>query len=259
VDVETGLDTDASTLPQAVNELEATKQDNLVNQVNIKSINGDTILGEGDLNIAAGSGGYAGDLYLSDSQNVIESGYKKLSYEPDVATTTQSITVDNDGEVEGETYMFELPITTEVIDAGKWTFSFYLETSANQGDTRFRVEPFVRGIGGTETVLFSSTSPELTNDLEYVVWETTQNTFDVGEDDYLGFRVYASTTTSSSKTITYTIGDGNSSYINTPIALRHSQLRGRDTDDQHPINAIEGLQDALDAIGTETEFEGALA
>lgn len=46
------LTTAAQTLTGAINELDANKQENLVNQENIKSINGNSILGSGNLELS---------------------------------------------------------------------------------------------------------------------------------------------------------------------------------------------------------------
>jgi len=225
-----------------------TKQDQLVNQVSIKSINGDTLLGSGDLTIAAGSGGYAAALYFSDVVSTVEGSYKTLSYTPDVAeTTVAAVVIGGGGEQLMETYLFSLPIRTTVIDAGKWTANFYGSVDNDNGDTRLRYEGFMKEDGtGVETTLFTSTSPELTTAVGHIEFEVTEPVKVVSATARYGIRVYASTTSNSNKTVSYVVGDGNASNTNTPLATRHDQLRARDAVDQHPISAITGLQAALD-------------
>lgn len=38
-----------------------------------------------------------------------------------------------------------------------------------------------------------------------------------------------------------------SAYVEVPVVPIHGELEGRDADDQHPISAVTGLQDALDS------------
>ena len=232
------------------------KQETLVNQTNIKSINWDTLLGSWDLIVSAGSGWFASDLYLSDTTSTVNWAYKQLDYTPDVASTFPTI-VCNNWETAWDTYLFELDIDTSIIDAGKWTADFYASVNnISAGDTFLRYEPFVRASWWAETVLFSTTSPVLTTTPHYVDWESEiQGTFVVNPTDKYWIKVYAFTTANQNRTVTYTVGNGNASFTNTPLATRHSQLRGRDLDDQHPISAITGLQVELDTKVVSTSID----
>lgn len=255
LDSGTSLNTTATTVTTSINEVLTslgTKQDILVNQTNIKSVNGDTLIGSGDLTISAGSGGFAANLYFSDLANTVVPAYKTLSYTPDL-TATQEVIVCNNGETAGNVFLFDLPINTTLIDAGIWTNNIYAAVDSDNGDTRIRYEAFMRTPGGVETTLFTTTSPELTSSVSYVEWQDTHPVFTVDPNDIYGIRVYANTTSNSNRTVTITVGDGNASYTNTALATRHSQLRARDQDNQHPINAIEGLSNELVVRGTYTE------
>lgn len=229
------------------------KQDILVNQVHVKSINGDSIVGSGDLVIAAGSGGFAADLYFSNAVSTIEPGYNQLSYTPDSGVYTETIVCSN-GETAGQVYLFELPIDTTLIDAGKWLANMYCSVSNTNGETKVRYEGFMRSVGGVETTLFSAESPALGIDAGYVEFEVTEGVKTVESTGRYGIRLFANTTSNNSKTVSITIGGANSSYTNTPLAIRHDQLRGRDQESSHPISAIEGLQTALDAIDAVVEW-----
>lgn len=98
-----------------------------------------------------------------------------------------------------------------------------------------------------ETDLFSVETVELnaTTDTD-VITTTTQPSFVTNATDRLGLRIFASTTNNSAVTVTVTVGDGNATFFNTPLAIRHSQLRARDAYDSHPISAITSLQSTLD-------------
>ena len=231
----------------------AGKQEELVNQINIKSVNGNSLLDSGDLVIAAGSGGFAADLYFSDTASTINGLYKQLSYQPDTVGTIETI-VCNSGETAGSVYLFELPIDTTLIDAGKWLATLHASVDNNNGDTRIRYEGFMREVNGTETTLFSITSPELTTALEYITFEGTEPIKTVNATARYGIRLFANTTSNSDKTVSITIGDGNASYTNTPVATRHDQLRARDMAGSHPIGAITGLQEFIDSTTTITEW-----
>lgn len=223
------------------------RQEVLVSGTNIKTINGDSVLGSGDLAITVGSGGFAAPLYFSDSTSTIEPLYKTLSYTPDELATSSTI-VCNSGETAGQVYLFELPIDTTVIDAGRWTANFFASVDSTNGETFLRYEAFMKEDGtGTETTLFSSTSQALGTSPKRVEFETTQTVFNVIPTARYGVRVFASTTSNNDRTVTYVVGDGNASYTNTPLATRHNQLRARDDLDSHPIEAITSLRSELDS------------
>jgi hypothetical protein len=237
-----------STINNLQNELDS-KQETLINQTNIKSINGETILGNGniDIDIESGSGGNASSLYFSNDISTINGSYKTLSYIPDVLETILNITVNNN-ELLLDTFLFELPIDTNIIDAGNYTSSFYSSVDNNNGETKIRYEVFMRNNLGVETILFSSTSQELTTTLEYVEFETTQPSHIVDENSRYGIKLYVNTTSNSNKNVNIHIGDGNASYTTTPLSLRHNQLRDREREDSHPIIAITGLETRLNNL-----------
>jgi len=230
----------------------STKQDILVDTVNIKTLNGDSVLGTGDLTISAGSGGYAANLYFSDVQSTINPAYKTLSYTADVAPTVKQITCNN-GETAGEVYLFELPIDTDKIDGGSWLAKFHAGVSSSNGITKLRYEGFMRAPNGDETTLFTSESKELDNVTVYREFETVETAFTVDPLSRYGIRVFANTDSNSDKIVNYTVGDGSASYTNTPAALRHDQLRDRSREDSHPIEAITDLTEQLSVRGTYTE------
>lgn len=236
----------------------STKQDLLVDTVNIKTLNGDSVLGSGDLTISAGSGGYAANLYFSDVQSTINPAYKTLSYTSDLAPTVKQITCNN-GETAGEVYLFELPIDTDKIDGGSWLAKFHAGVNSNNGVSKLRYEGFMRAPNGDETTLFTSESKELDNVTEYREFETVEMAFTVNPLARYGIRVFANTDSNSDKIVNYTVGDGSASYTNTPAALRHDQLRDRSIEDSHPIGAITDLSTELSNRYTKAEVDAILA
>ena len=223
------------------------KQDTLVNQTNIKSINGETLLGSGDLNVSAGSGGYAANVYLTTIVSTTVPAYSQISYTPEPAETILD-TIVNSNEVLVEDYIFDGDVLTDIMPAGEWGFHFhrYVSNAGNVSTLRFEV--FSRAAGGTETVLFSATSKhisDLVSTLDVIL--ITQPAFNINATDRIGIKVYAATTRNSDTTISLVVGDGFAMYFTTPLELRHNQLRARDTADAHPISAITSLQAELDS------------
>jgi len=181
-----------------------------------------------------------GGMYLTNEDSTIVVGYDKLSYTNSAAVTEHEIVVNNN-EVLGDIHLFENVINTTQIDSGNWAFSIYCRVSSASGVTRIRGEVFVRTNGGTIVPLFSVYSQEINNlSSTHIKMESYQSQFSVNADDRLGFRLYATTTHNANISVFYTEGGVNSSYIVTPLHLRHSQLRAlnEDVNYQH-INATD--------------------
>lgn len=174
--------------------------------------------------IAIGSGGYAANLYFTVDDSDV-SGYKKISYE--LPSTETELPATFSGTQLLRTYLFDAGIDTTLIDAGLWSANFSSKLNSSGGVTYLRGEVFLRHIDDTETTLFSATSPELNNTLEFLVIriESNQPSFACVATDRLGMRVYGVTNRDPNVTLTTIIGDGRASYFNTPLKLRHSQLR----------------------------------
>lgn len=236
--------TDADTTAEIDAKL-ATKQNTLVNQSNIKSINGDSILGSGNLEVSAGSGGYSANVYLTDENSTTNASYKQISY--DLPPTQVVLTgVANNNTALIENFIFDGDVRTTTIPAGEWGFAFTGSVNNNAQTSFFRFEVFVRASGGIETVLFTVDSDEIDNtspERRQVL--TLQPSFAVNETDRVGIKVYAVTNRTSDTTLSFYVGDGEASYFVTPLEIRHNQLRARDDTDSHPIGAITGLQSAL--------------
>jgi hypothetical protein len=199
--------------------------------------------------LAVGGASSVADVFFSNTASTV-SGYKTLNYVADTTATELSVTMTSKADVLSATFLYSAPLGVTVIDAGVWDSTFYMKCStASTGVNRLKMVAFVRHTDGTETDLFTkySSSVNLTVYDSYYT-QTNHPSFAVLATDTLGVRLYGNTTRNSSTTITYTIGGTNASFFNTPLALRHSQLRdlNGDSNYQH-ITSTQVAQ-----IGTNT-------
>lgn len=179
--------------------------------------------------ISIGSGGNSSNIYFTLNSSDV-SGYRQLSYIPDIAETQYSDLVTN-SEVLFATYLGQLSLDLNVINSGTWSFYSYIWVDKITGITQMKYEPFVRHINGTETILFSVYSEQIVSTSSKLYsTSSTQNSFNVLPTDRLGIRVYGKTTSSAAVNITRIIGDGRSAYLTTPLPLRHNQLRDLNND-----------------------------
>ena len=215
--------------------------------VNIKTLNGLPLLGSGDFQLTIGSGGYAANVYLTNLTSTTNASYKQLSYSPDVAEVILNGTANNN-DVLIYSSIFDGDVKATGIPSGEWGFHFHRKVDNIAQLSRLRFDIYKRSSAGVETVLFSTYSNDI-NDTTYVREDLliTQPSYTVVYTDRIGLKVYASTTRTSNTIISFKIGDGEASFINTPLQLRHNQLRDRDEVDAHPISAITGLQTSLDS------------
>lgn len=178
--------------------------------------------------IAVGAGGYAAPLYFTNIDSDI-SGYKKISNTADVSATELSATVTQaDGEKFFRAYAFDAAIATTVIDAGPWVSVFKVKVSNATGVTQLVLKAYARHTDNSETLLFSANSTEINNtSYEVIPNQIPQSLFTVLATDRLVLKIYGKTTSGSTITITTFIGDGDASYITTPLAPRHDQLRDK--------------------------------
>jgi len=248
-DIETSRDNLDVYSKEEVNNWLDTKQDTLVSWTNIKTVNWDTLLWSWDLVVSAWTGWFAANLYPTVLTSTTEWTYNQLSYTADLLETLVTTDVSSwTWEVLVETYLFDLELWTTIIDWWVWDLVWYGSVSSSVWDTRMRLEFFTYETDTTENTLFSMTSEEIDNtSIELFKLESTQPSYAVNSTDKLWIRVYVSTNSVPTISVTYVVWDWRSSYFNTPLATRHSQLRGREEVDQHPIWAITDLQDELDS------------
>jgi hypothetical protein len=90
------------------------------------------------------------------------------------------------------------------------------------------MEAYMRATDGTETTLFSGDSTEL-NGSTYQLYQINSNkpAFTVEPTSRFGIRIYLKTTSTPTVTVNTIVGGARAAYFNSPIALRHSQLRDK--------------------------------
>lgn len=210
-----------------------------------------------------GSGGYAGQTYLEDTNSDI-TGYKTLTHVPIITGVEKTLTITNTEQL-WETYLFPLGLDVAVIDAGQWGFTFYNKVSSIAGVSTLRAVIFIRDTAGNEFNLFSITSPDINNTTYASMFiQSAQPSFEVNTTDRLGVKLYASTD-KTNITFYNMIGGINGCYITMPLALRHSQLRDKNNESnyQHVTTAQITQWNSTDADtvdgchiwrGTESEY-----
>ena len=206
--------------------------------------------------VEQGGGGQGLAVYLSNTADAIIPNYKQLTYLLAAVETVLSGVVNNNEVLLGN-FLYPSAIATTQISAGAWNAYFYAKASAATGVSRIRLEFFLRATNGTETVLFSKESDEI-NSTDYIKYDIYYSNPSVNCNltDRLGVRVYAKTTHNANITVSTIIGDGRGAYFNSPLALRHSELRDKnaEADFQH-VNQAE--KDAIAKLITIPAQAGA--
>ncbi len=242
------------------NEAEvATKQDTLVSGTNIKTINGLTVLGEGDV-VIVGAGLIAPNLYPTIVDSDV-SGYKKLSYDVPPTETIVSGVIAGGSTTLLANYLYPYPVLADEISGGTWVFHAYMAVSSALLVTQMRIQVFLRHADTSETNLFSADSDEInavgSSNLELYAFESSQAAFSCAQTDRVGFRVYGITTSSTAVTLYWAVGGQDSAYAQTPLTARHNSLRGRDQAEAHPADAItyDGTTSGLTATDVQAAVD----
>jgi len=176
--------------------------------------------------------GYIANVYLTNNPSSEVPAYNETSYVNDVTATEEQIIISGGGEVAGVIYLHENPLGITSIDPGVWSLSAYAKVSNAAGDTQLRFEIYSRAAGsGIETTLFSATSNPIDNtSYQRITIDTVQPQFTTLSTDRLGIKVYGICSIPASKTLYYMQGGTTPTYVNTPLAIRHTQLRGLNDD-----------------------------
>jgi len=214
-------------------------------------------------NITIGSGGYASNVYPTTLISTFYSGYSQASYINDTGTTEVIISGNSaSGIVTGHTYIYDTPLNLSNVDAGIWTISFYLKIDDTNADTKIGWEILTRSSGGTETSHFVVWSPTIENTTyEILRMEYNSPTLVVNPSDHMALRIYFQTTRGTAVNVTYQIGDGYGSYMNTPLNMRHSQLRGKNDEElyQHitttQLGILTGVTNNITSLSTQISSE----
>ena len=205
--------------------------------------------------IIAGSGGYAANIYLTNTDSDI-SGYKKISYSVEPAEF-ELVTTATNQTVLVKSYLYDAGVGLTVLDSGPWDFYLRCKLDSVVNSNKIRVDVFKRDVSDVETVLFSATSDEITNtNYTQLHFQNIQQNISVIATDRIGVKLYFITTNTNPVSLSVTIGDGNASYFTTPLALRHSQLRlpNEDLNVQH-MTANEKTKLSGIAAGAEVNVQ----
>lgn len=229
VQVTDGMVTGLATKTLTTAEIEPTTTRRYVPEIPAIDASNKFLNGDGSFtNISIGGATSSGNMYFSNVASNIAT-YLKLSYSSDASETTKTITVNNSADVLGNVYLYDSPIGVNAIDAGIWKSTFNTKVSNAVGTTRLKIVVFTRETTGIETDLFTKYTDEINStDFANIYTETNRAQIPVSPTARLGFRIYGTTTSAPNVIISYNIGGTNGSYINSPLALRHSQLRDKD-------------------------------
>ena len=251
-----GINTGDNSVNTLYSGLEASKEDAIIyptENADSKYYRGDKTFHE----IIIGSGGFAGNAYLSNTASTDVSGYSKVGYDLDATETEKTITVSSSGTTT-DNYIYEAEVGVTTIPSGTWRAVFYGKINLDTGDSRGVFTIFRRETDGTEFDLFSITSEEMSGD-EYskIVVESSQDAFTVNSTDRLGVRCSATATSGVNKTINYIIGNGRGAYFNTPLQIRHDQLRDKDGEDAFQHLTLTNKTDLTDSGDTSLHYHSA--
>ena len=203
-----------------------------------------------------GGGGFIAPVFFRTDDSDI-AGYKRISYvNQEIATEIPRTINAGMGAVECAIYLYDEPLATVLLDPGIYTANYRVKVSKSISETQLIFTAFVREVDGTIRDLFTSYSKDIDN-LEYETLRSESNepSFTVNTTDRFGVKICAVTTSNADVIITTVVGGEYGSYFSTPIALRHSLLRGRDSLDQHPLSAITNLNDVVKDDGSVVATE----
>ena len=185
--------------------------------------------------IEAGISSSNTNLYATDTDSDI-SGYKASSYAVEALEVDKIITASSaDGIVYGEKYLYGQPYADTIINSGTWELHVYGNLNSAGGDTRIVLRAFERLDNGTEVELFTHESIEInaTTVGTSIIMPYNSPAFTVSATSRIGYQIGLQTTSVASRTFTYIVGDGRGTHLNAPFALRHSQLRDLNGDDNY--------------------------
>ena len=241
VQVVDGVVTGITTRTLTTAEIEPTLTRRYVPEIPTVDASSKFLNGDGSFtNISIGGSTSSGNMYFSNVTSDIAT-YLKLSYTSDASETTKTITVNSTSDRLGNVYLYDTAIGASAIDAGIWKSTFNIKVDKTTGITKLKIVAFVRETTGVETDLFTKYTNEIdSTTFANIYTETNRAQITVSPTARLGFRIYGTTTANTNIVISYNIGGLNGSYINSPLALRHSQLRDKDGEAayQHITSAV---------------------
>jgi hypothetical protein len=176
--------------------------------------------------VSAGAG--AGiSFYMSSVESDLFSttGYYYFEKYPEIATETQDEFVCNNNKVEVVSFVDDPDLLLSILDQGTWTLSVW--ASADDNNCQIVVDFYRRTSGGTETLLFSISTGDLTGTLAEYKVSSVQEQYTLNTGDRLVIKQSIQTTNEFDTTVTIVRGgDDRYSYISTPLSVNHNNLNG---------------------------------
>ncbi len=162
----------------------------------------------------SGFSGYSGAIGITGTQPYwFQDTASGISTYNDVFTTVEagtealvSTTANNNTVLIKAYASASTGLGTTIVPSGEWTFDFFGQVSSLSLASNFVVEIYTRTSGGSETLLFSTTSPTLTStSLTEYEWSIIQPEFSCNLTDRLVIKVYGKTLIPLNTTIGFTI------------------------------------------------------
>ena len=181
--------------------------------------------------VVSATAGYVNGLYLDETASDIPT-YKTLAYTFDLGLTEVPYTVIvGDGDKLVSTYLYPFGFATTEIPAGVWSYNIFCRLGGIVGVTNIGVRPFKYTTLGDKTyitpaIVWSIAITTTTTTLYNTI--STEASVLLDLTDRLGCDIFLKTTAASTRTVTYSAGDGYASFIINPSAFRHSILRDKD-------------------------------
>jgi hypothetical protein len=176
-----------------------------------------------------------GSVYYLTSQSSTIANYELLSFSPDPsALDIESVTINSTTAKSSRlihSYIANADIGAAIINGGNWLFNLFGYVS-HLNSSRFEIDVFKR-VGTAETLLFTcettdfSQIAQVSQALNIVNVETTQQDFSCNSTDKIVIKVYGKTDRTQNTTITLLhSGTEYASHIHTPLITSHNSLSG---------------------------------
>ncbi len=175
-------------------------------------------------------GASSGDtLFLTNTDSAI-SGYKTLSKQPSTASQQAITTTANNNEVLASSFVNPIQIGLTKLNGGIWQVNLFAYAD-HSGSCRVIAKFYSRATNGTETLLFTATSPLISStnasNPDVLSIESPQQDFTVNTTDLVVVKIFVSTTRTQNTDITYYhSGSTFFSHIHTPLVPSHNDLKG---------------------------------
>lgn len=186
--------------------------------------NGDKWVNGQGATVSAGAGV---NLYPTLTPSDLWSPYGYFYFEkaPDLLPELDIPITVNNNKIVFVAYVNDPAINVTTLNAGVWTL--YIWSYASDLNCYVIADFYKRTSGGTETLLFSMSTPQLSTILTQYLVSSIQPQFTLDPTDRLVVKS-SGYTTNLTDTIVHGVGGGNThfTYINTPLVVNHDDLNG---------------------------------